>query len=89
VEARGISPEGRRANASGHGIFRPVTVVPATCGVVVHLAGGTRIEVSAEHLDAIQAVVAETVRGDHDLATGRNVPSDNHANGKRGGAVSC
>jgi hypothetical protein len=45
-------------------VFRPVTVVPATTGVVVCLPGGTRIEVDARQLDAIRAVVAEAVRTD-------------------------
>ncbi len=88
---RGVCTEGR-------GVFRPVTVVPATCGVVVRLPGGTRIEVDADPLDAIRAVVAETVRVDHGRAAGRNVSSDNQVNNlssdnqvvrKCGGTVSC
>lgn len=47
---------GRRAS------FQAVTVVPAGPGVSVHLACGTRIEVRAEDLDAVRAVVAEVVR---------------------------
>lgn len=70
--------------ATGRDVFKPVTVVPATCGVVVRLPGGARIEVDASQLDAIQAVVAATVRGDHDRANGQGAHS-----GKRGGAVSC
>ncbi len=85
--------------AEDHGVFRPVTVVPAAGGVVIQLPGGTRIEVDAHHLDAIRAVVAETVRVDHGQAAERNVSSDNEVNRtvssgnqvmcKRGGTVSC
>lgn len=46
------------------GVFRPVTVVPAASGVRIHLPGGTRIEVSTEHPEAVRAVVAEVVRLD-------------------------
>ena len=99
AEGRGTRAEDRGAGAEDHGVFRPVTVVPATCVVVVRLPGGTRIEVKANHLDAIRAVVAETVRVDHDQAAERNVSSDNQVIRKassdnqvirkRGGTVSC
>jgi hypothetical protein len=58
---RGIRAEDRNGCSEGRGLFRPVTVVPATSGVVVRLPGGTEIEVAAGQLDAIRAVVAETV----------------------------
>lgn len=86
AEDRGDGSQGRRAghpDATGSGMFKPVTVVPATCGVVVRLPGGARIEVDATHLDAIRAVVAETVRADHDLTTGQAVGSDVHDRGRR------
>ena len=51
----------RGASSEGRGLFQPVTGVPATSGVVVRLPGGTQIEVAAGQLDAIRAVVAETV----------------------------
>jgi len=52
-------------SASEHaGLFRPVTVVPATSAVRIHLPGGTRIEVGAEHAEVVRAVVAEVVRLD-------------------------
>jgi hypothetical protein len=52
-------------SASEHaGVFRPVTVVPATSGIRIHLPGGTRIEVGTEHPEAVRAVVAEVVRLD-------------------------
>ena len=84
------------ARSEGRGLFQPVTVAPTRCGVVIRLPGGTRIEVDADHLDAIRAVVAETVRVDHGWAADRNASpdnqvirtSDNHLIRKRGG-VSC
>ena len=62
--------EGRRQQALDRpacaraGVFQPVTVVPAVSGVWVHLPGGTRIEVRAEHPEAVRAVIAEVVRLD-------------------------
>jgi hypothetical protein len=64
-----------RAVTLGRRLFRPLTVVPATCGVVVRLPGGTRIEMEASQLDVIRAVVAETVRADHGLTTRPNMPT--------------
>lgn len=77
------------ARAESRGVFRPVTVMPVRCGVVVRLPGGTRIEVDADPLDAIRAVVSETVRVDHGRAADRSVSSDNQVIRKRGGTVSC
>ncbi len=88
-DCHGDRAEGQRVSATGGSIFRPVTVIPATCGVVVRLSSGTRIEVDATQLDAIRAVVAETVRGDHDRAIEQDAPSDSHLIRKRGGAVPC
>ncbi len=82
----------RRASslgATGHDVFKPVTVVPATCGVVVWLPGGARIEVDASQLDAIQTVVAATVQRDYSRANGQGASSDGHVNGKRNGTVPC
>ena len=86
---RGVCSEGRRGSGTGRGVFQPVTVVPATCRVVVRLPGGSRIDVGADYLEAIRAVVAETVRGAPDRATEQDVPSEGHLIGKRGGTVSC
>jgi len=87
------------ASVEDHGVFRPVTVMPSMCGVVIRLPGGTRIEVDANHLDAIRAVVAETVRVDHGQVAERNASSGNGVNRnvssgnqvmrKRSGTVSC
>ncbi len=93
--------EERDACSEDRNVFQPVTVVPAGCGVLVRLPGGTQIEVGAEHLDAIRAVMAETVRADRGGAVcnreaDRNVSSDNQVIRKRsgtvrtgGGAASC
>jgi len=88
--------EGRDACSEDRNVFQPVTVVPAVCGVLVRLPGGTQIEVGTEHLDAIRAVVAETARVDQGRAADRNVSSDNQVIRKRsgtvrtrGGTVSC
>ena len=66
AEVRAADCEGRRAITENQNVFRKVTVVPATCGVVVRLPSGARIEVDATRLDTIRAVVAEMVRADHD-----------------------
>ena len=87
AEDRNAGAEDRGTHAEYYdGVFRAVTVVPATCGVVVRLPGGTRIEVDADQLDAIRAVVAETVRVDrsraaecHASSGNRNVSSGNRS----------
>jgi len=89
VAHRDSRAKGRDTRAKDGGVFRPVAVVPATCGVVVRLPGGTRIDVDADALDAIRAVLAETVRVDHDEATDRDVSSGNPVIRGRGGAASC
>jgi hypothetical protein len=81
--------EGRRAITEDRSVFRPVTVVPATCGVVVRLPGGARIEVDANQLDTIRTVVAEMVRADHDLTTQQNKPSASQVIRKRGDVQPC
>lgn len=59
----------RRRVTNRRGGFQPVAVVPATLRVVagssaicIQLPCGTRIEVGAEDLDAVRAVVAEVAR---------------------------
>jgi hypothetical protein len=57
-----------RPGSAPAGVFQPVTVVPAMSGIWIHLPGGTRIEVRAEHSEAVRAVIAEVVgldRGVH------------------------
>ena len=94
ARAHGLSEYNRNVRCEDRAVFQPVTVLPATCGVVVRLPGGARIEVGVTHLDAIRAVVAEMVRTNHDLTTNdpptvQNVPSHNHVIRKHGSAVSC
>ena len=59
----------RRRRTNRRGTFQPVAVVPAALRVVprsaticIQLPCGTRIEVGAEDLDAVRAVVAEVAR---------------------------
>lgn len=75
VNSRSLWANGRDAGENDRGVFRPVTVVPTPCGVVVRLPNGVRIDVAAGQLDALRAVVAEIVqaatgdstrRADHD-----------------------
>jgi hypothetical protein len=77
AEDRAAGRGSRRGITNDPRIFRPVTVVPASCGVVVRLPGGTRIEVEAGRLDTLRAVVAETVRADHDLPPRQQIASEN------------
>ena len=67
----------RRRVPARRGIFRQVTVVPAPPAVIptasrvsIQLPCGTRIEVHAEHLDAVRAVVGEVARAGRDLKAG-------------------
>jgi hypothetical protein len=89
AEDRAAGCGSRRAITNDQRIFRPVTVVPAACGVVVRLPGGTRIEVDASQLDVIRAVVAETVRADHDLTARQQITSENRLIHQRGDAQAC
>lgn len=73
-------------SASEHaGLFWPVTVVPATSAVRIHLPGGTRIEVGAEHPEAVRAVVAEVVR----LDRGVHVAGVDRDSNVRPGVLGC
>jgi len=58
---RSTRAEGRGACSEHLGVFQPVTVVPAACGVLVRLPGGTQIEVGTDRLEAIRVVIAEVV----------------------------
>jgi hypothetical protein len=67
----------RRRAPARPGIFRQVAVVPAppagvpaASRVSIQLPCGTRIEVDAEHLDAVRAVVSEVTRAHRGLETG-------------------
>ena len=70
----------RRRVPARPGIFRQIavvpalpTVVPAASRVSIQLPCGTRIEVDAEHLDVVRAVVGEVARAHRGLGTG--IPS--------------
>jgi hypothetical protein len=53
-----------RLHANRPGVFQPVTVVPAVPAVRIALPGGTRIEVGAEDLEMVRAVVEAVARSD-------------------------
>jgi hypothetical protein len=89
VLRRPVRAKNRDACAEDHGVFRPVTVVSPTCGLVVRLPSGARMEVDAGRLDTILAVVAEMVRADHDLTTRRNMSSATQVIRKRGDVRRC
>jgi hypothetical protein len=89
VEDRAAGCEGRRAITEDRNVFRPVTVMPARCDVVVRLPSGACIEVEASQCDTIRTVVAETIRADHDLTTQQNKPSASQVIRKRGDVQPC
>ncbi|MFQ5464023.1 MAG: hypothetical protein ACE5E5_15535 [Phycisphaerae bacterium] len=94
AEDRDTRAQDRDARAEDRNVFQPVTVVPAGFGVLVRLPGGTQIEVGTEHLDAIRAVVAETVRVDrggavYDGEAHRRSSSTCRADHEHGSAASC
>ena len=53
-----------RPQTDRRSVFRPVTVVPAAPAVRIELPGGTRIEVGAEDLEVVRAVVGVVARSD-------------------------
>ena len=64
----GQSTDARRVARSG-GVedspaFRPVRVAPTHAPVSIQLPGGLRVEVPAENLDAVRAVLDELLRQD-------------------------
>ncbi len=86
-----LGPQTLRSSACADGreVFRPVTVVPAVCGVLFRLPGGTRIEVGAEHLEALRVVVAEAMRIDRGWEADRRSSCACEAVGEHVGAASC
>ena len=61
----------RRRVTDERGVFQQVAVVPSASAVCIELPCGTRIEVDAEHLDAVRAVIAEVARVDRGTEAAR------------------
>ena len=62
-----LGPQGRPQPVSEcNDAFQQVTVVPTAVGVSIRLPGGAQIEVGAERLETIRAVIAEVARADRD-----------------------
>jgi len=89
AKTRSFRAKDRGASADSGGVFRAVTVVPTVCGVVVRLPGGAQIEVDADPLEAIRAIVAQTVRVDRDREADRSACSRCLADRQHDGAASC
>ena len=67
------STDARRGTPSGVGdspTFQPVRVTRADAPVLIQLPGGVRVEVPAENLDAVRAVLGELLRRDATLDRG-------------------
>ena len=56
-----------RPQADRRSVFQPVTVVGAASAVRIQLPCGTRIEVGAEDLEVVRAVVGVLARSDDEL----------------------
>jgi hypothetical protein len=78
-----------RRTVTRHDVFQPVTVVPTSCGVSIQLPGGTRIEVRAEHLEVVRAVIAEVARVDRDPGIGPGPSSRAQASDEERAVASC
>jgi len=89
TQAHGLSEYDRNARCEDRAVFQPVTVLPATSGVVVRLPGGTQIEVAASQLDAIRAVVAEATRIDRSEAAVACLSTGCRMHHEHDGASSC
>ena len=60
---------GTRNGGVAPAAFRPVRVTTAEAPISIQLPGGVRVEVPAENLDAVRAVLGELLR--HDATLGR------------------
>lgn len=67
--ANELDAAGDAADAAGAKKFQPITVL-ASRPLVIELAGGTRIEVPPENLDALRAVIHELVRTERTFGPG-------------------
>jgi transposase-like protein len=77
------------SRAVGEAAFQPVTVVPGVWGVGIELPGGTRIEVRAEELAAVRAVIAEVARCDRSAEAASEPFRRAQPRQGRRGAASC
>jgi hypothetical protein len=50
--------------------FQPVTVMPASAGLAIHLPHGARIDVPTGNIEIVRTVVHEVVRADQAFADG-------------------
>lgn len=89
AKTHGLSECDRNARSEDRAAFQPVTVLPATSGVVVRLPSGTQIEVAASQLDAIRTVVAEATRIDRSEAAVTCLSTGCRMHHEHDGASSC
>ncbi len=92
-------PRLRSGPADGRGRFQQVAVVPGTsrllpttAAICIQLPCGTRIEVDAEHLDAVRAVIAEVARVDRGTEAARvdrGAQRTADGRGREAGIASC
>jgi len=92
-------PQLRTNPADGRSRFQQVAVVPGTSRVLstgpaicIQLPCGTRIEVDAEHLDAVRAVIAEVARVDRGTEAARvyrGAQRTADGRGREAGIASC
>ena len=82
----------RRRVTDERGVFQQVAVVPSALAVCIELPCGTRIEVDAEHLDAVRAVIAEVARVDRGTEAARvdgGAQRTADGRGREAGIASC
>ena len=60
---KGVAPQPRACKRTRKA-FRQVAVVPSSPVVLIHLPGGVRIEVCADQLDTVRAVIGELAGSD-------------------------
>ena len=63
-------PNARRLGVEGGAAFRPVRITPGGGPISIQLPGGVRVELPAENLDAVRAVLGELLRHDAKLDRG-------------------
>ena len=70
---KAVGDEQQKGGQGGWPVFEPVRLMPAGTPLAIHLAGGVRVEVPLENLDAVRAVVGE-VLARAGLPAGADVP---------------